>query len=82
MIYLGTDVPTKFHQIHAAAGRDATFFLYVVREIKVSQWKRKAEASKHSWCFMQIFRLLKSYSSCLLPWGRRRESYQNQGAIV
>ena len=73
MIYLGTDVPTKFHQIHAAAGRDATFFLHVVREIKVSQWKRKAEASKHSWCFMQIFRLLKVIQTVCYP-GAEEES--------
>ena len=46
--YLGTDVPIKFPQIHAATGRDTTSFLHVVGKIKVSQWKRKAEASKQN----------------------------------
>ena len=54
--YLGTDVPIKFPQIHAATGRDTTSFLHVVGKIKVSQWKRKAETSKHNWCFIQSFR--------------------------
>ena len=48
MEYLGTDAPTKFPQILAATGRDTASFLHVVSKIKVSQWKRKAEASKHS----------------------------------
>ena len=50
--YLGTDVPIKFPQIHAATGRDTTSFLHVVGKIKVSQWKRKAETYKHNWYFM------------------------------
>ena len=52
MEYLESDVATKFPQIYAAPGCDTTSFLHVVGKIKMSQWKRKAEASKHSWCFM------------------------------
>ena len=48
MEYLGTDVPTKFPQILEATGRNAASFLHVVSKIKVSKWKRKAEASKRS----------------------------------
>ena len=50
--FLGNDAATKFPQIHAATGRDTTSYLHVVDKTKVSQWKRKAEASKHNWCFM------------------------------
>ena len=50
--YLGTDVATNFPQIHAATGRDTTSFHYVIGKIKVFQWKRKAEVSKHKCCFM------------------------------
>ena len=52
MEFLGNDAATKFPQIHAATGRDTTSYLHVVDKTKVSQWKRKAEASKHNWCFM------------------------------
>ena len=48
MEYLGTDVPTKFPQILEATGRNTASFLHVVSKIKVSKWKRKAEASKRS----------------------------------
>ena len=50
--YLGTNVATKFPQIHAATGRDTTSFHYVIDKIKVFQWKRKAEVSNHKCCFM------------------------------
>ena len=53
---LGTDVATKISQIHAATGRDKTCILHVFSKTKVSQWKRKSEASKHNCCFMQSFR--------------------------
>ena len=54
--YLGTDVATNFPLILVDAGRDTTLFLHVVGKTEVSQWKRKAETSKHNWCFMQSFR--------------------------
>ena len=54
--YLRTDVATKFPQIHAAIGHDTTFFSHVIVKIKVSQWKRKIEVSKHKRCFMQSSR--------------------------
>ena len=35
--HLGTNVATKFYQIHAAIGRGTTFFLHAVDKFKVSQ---------------------------------------------
>ena len=43
--YLETDVEIKLAQIHV-----------VVK--KVSQWKRKAQASKHNWCLMKMLKSL------------------------
>ena len=60
--YLGTDVSAKFTQIHTVIVCDATSFLHSVGKMflksfsKVSHWKRKADTSKHNWCFMQSFR--------------------------
>ena len=60
--YLGTNVSIKFPQTHTVTGCDTTSFLSNIGENvltsfkKVSQWKRKAEVSKHNLCFMQYFR--------------------------
>ena len=48
MEYLGTDIATEVPQIHAATGCDTTSFLHVTDKTTVSQWERKAEASKHN----------------------------------
>ena len=72
MEYLRTDVPTKFPQIHVAAGRDRTYFLDVVGKMKVAQWKRKADASKRNWCFKQNFRLFKSLFKLFATLGKKK----------
>ena len=65
--YLGTDVPIKFPQIHAATGRDTTSFLHVVGKIKVSQWKRKAEASKQLVFHVKLQSVKKSIQTACYP---------------
>ena len=49
-----SELTNKVSQIHAATGRDTTSFLHVVGKIKVSQWKSKAEASKHNAKFQTV----------------------------
>ena len=79
MEYLRTDVPTKFPQIYVAAGPDTTYFLDVVGKMKVAQWKRKADVSKHNWYFMQNFRLFKSLFKLFAILGKKKRILLKQG---